>query len=498
MNDHNIALGEGSGNQDGGRVLKTGGTALMQKFMVLIFGWGAFLYSLDCRFAAKDVYGPPDLTANSIIVPNPMAVVVDTTFDVNCIMGSNARNICADTTNRNIAILYGGRSDDNTVNIMKTKIAYTTNSGQNWLRFGPYAARYPAYRRMYGGIDARGYSWGNREVIFGAWHEAHYRRGAFVDSSPIVVAFDSATFPSGDFRPRILPHSGDPEHNIWLTGVAVRSDDPGTVIASGCDYDVTNGETKDIFIWKSTDGGYNWSDPKLLVSGTATIGSHDAPCIRFGTGGYVFAYFQRDTLVGSDTLRWPYYIESTDNGETWIPAGGRCLFTTPPFQRYCGTWYTYDCEVVNNIPFVLNAPGVPHEHRDQMEFWKASGVVGDRIWTRRQLHGRIPPGADTTVREVSLVTGKDYQRNGFEQNIVAVGKISGGTRTWVRPWLSRDLGNGWDFTVYFSSMPTLASPTTPFECAKTPGPFGFDFYVHMVYCETNRLLYYLGDYIRHP
>ncbi|MEO0225416.1 MAG: T9SS type A sorting domain-containing protein, partial [candidate division WOR-3 bacterium] len=322
------------------------------------------------------------------------------------------------------------------------KIAYSTNRGSAWRGFGPFSGQYPYYRRCYSGIDARPYYWVNQEVVYGCWHEAYYRYGIYVDSSCQIVAFDS--FPIGRFILRVMPGSGNPQHNMWLPSIAVRPDNPNIIYTTGVYYDFGSGGGKDIFGWLSTDGGYNWSGPILIVSGSATVGTHDAPHIRFGTGGYLFAYFQRDTAIGPDTLLWPYYIESTDNGLTWIPRNGKSLLETIPYPRYSLWWYDYDCEVVNNNPIVALTPVFPGTHADRLEVWKGTGPVGNRTWTNTLVVGQTPPGQDSIFTFVSVVTSKDFARGQNSIGVIGYRRPGSGIAG-PRLWHSTDLGNTWTY-----------------------------------------------------
>ncbi len=459
----------------------------MKKAIVLAAILYSLIYSLDCKVTPREYCGPPNSNYYRNYTPSPNAVRIDWGFDIRSIMGTAGKNICADTTQKNVAVQYGEGGLGESQNYTRCKIAYSTNGGNGWQLFGPFHIQYPSYRRLYGGIDARATNWYNNEIIYASWHEAYYR-SVYVDSSPLAVAFDEGNFPNGSFRLAAMPHSGDPGHNIWLTCIAVRPDDANIVIASGGDYDFGAGGPKDIFTWKSTDGGYTWSPPQLLIPGSTTIGLHDAPHIRFGTGGYVFAYFQQETIYGFDTLMWPYCIESTDNGQTWVPPNGRCMFTAIPCPQWSSGWYNYDCEVVNNVPYVVISPGVPGQHRDRTEFWKASGPVGDRTWTMTLLGGSSPPGQDSLVRDVSIVTGKDYAR--FAENIAIISKVTNQSGTSPRCWVSNDLGASWRYLGNLN-IP-LAAADNPLECAHVPGrgtnPVT-DVWLHFVYWSTGSVYY---------
>ncbi len=415
-------------------------------------------------------YGPIDLSADQTLhyPPSPNAVRIDAAPDSRTISGSAGKNICADTTGLNVAVLYGFTSGDPN-NIFQAKIGYTTNGGSAWRLFGPFSFHYIKYRRLYGGIDARASAgpWTNNEVIYATWHEAYYRNLTYVDSCPVGCAFDEATFPNGSFLRKIMPRSGVPEYSIWLACVAVRPDNPNYIIISGGDFDFGAGGSKDLYVWRSTDGGYNWSDPILLVPGSATVGTHDSPHIRFGTGGYVFAYFQRDSVIGSDTLLLPFYIESTDNGATWIPRHGKCILESLPYPRYSSWWYDYDCEVVNNNPIVALTPAIPGTHAERLEVWKGTGPVGNRTWTNTLVVGQTPPGSDSIFTYVSIITGKDFNRNNLNNCVWVCGyRRPGGERAGPRAWISNDQGQTWRFSGKLFDVGAYLDPT---EFAHTPG-----------------------------
>jgi len=466
----------------------------MLRFIVVTTVVSTLVFGLEARVTPREPYGPDKSGTGKMDI---LDTRIDAAPDSRSILGSAGKNICADTTGNNVAVIYGFTSGDPD-NIFQTKIAYSTNRGAAWPLFGPFSVRYIYYRRCYPGIDARPYYWLSGEVIYGVWQEAYMRGGAYVDSSTIGVAFDEGGFPSGSFQRRIMPGSGTPWVNAWLPCVAVRPDNRNIVYVTAGDYDFGQGGPTRIYGWLSTDGGYAWSDSILIA--WATVGSMDTPHFRFGTGGYIFAYFQRDTVVGPDTLRWPYCIESTDNGLTWIPPGGKCFFTStnpPPYPQYSLWWYNYDCEVINNTPYVVLSPGVPGQHRDRTEFWKASGPIGNRTWTLTLLGGNNPPGQDSIVREVSITTGKDFVR--FANSIAVTGNITTGSGTDVRCWVSNDLGTTWRYLGRLN-IP-LAAADGPIECAHIPGrdtslsTQSTNVWLHFVYWATNSI-YYAGRSIR--
>ncbi len=404
----------------------------MKKITFLLIVLGSFGFTLENKVTPRKEncdYNYPHMQSLS-----PTQIRID---GGGAIIGSAGKNICADTTGNNIAVIYASPSGD-PYNIFKIKIAYSTNCGATWRLFGPFSGRYPYYRRCYSGIDGRPYYWVNQEAIFGCWHEAYYRNGAYVDSSPQVVAFDSAYFPNGRFIIKVMSGSGNPAHNMWLPCIAVRPDNKNIVFTTGVGYDFGSGGGTDIYGWLSTDGGYTWSNPIWIAPG-------DAPHIRFGTGGYLFAYFQRDTAVGNDTLLWPYYIESTDGGLTWIPANGKLIRWSgfPPYPQFSLWWYNYDCEVINNEPYVVISPGVPGYHCDQVWFLKGSGPIGNRIWTATRLMGTNNPVGDSIAREVSIASGKDIPR--FEKSIAITANVTCSTGTDTRLWISKDLGQSWEY-----------------------------------------------------
>ena len=445
--------------------------------LIILYTFGS---ALETTVTPRDPqYGPSSPAKGQ--APSRLGVRIDAGPDLRCITGAAGKNIGADTTGLNVAVIYGFTSGDPN-NIMQVKIGYSENRGITWRLFGPFSIHYPNYRRCYSGVDARAGSWPNCEYVYGTWHEAYFRGGAYVDTSPVGVAF--WLFPNGPVQTRQMPHSI--EGNFWFPCIAVRPDNPDIVYVTAGNYDFGIGGVKSIVGWLSTDGGDTWSDPIHVVDR-----SSDAPHFRFGTGGYVFAYFQRDTVVGPDTLLWPFYIESTDNGRTWIPPEAKCLFTPsnpPPYPEWSGWWYNYDCEVVNNVPYVVISPGVLGRHLCRTEFWKASGPVGDRTWTMTLLGGSGPPGQDSIVREVSIVTGKDYAR--FAENIAVISKVTNQSGTSPRCWVSNDLGASWRYLGNLN-IP-LAAADNPLECAHVPArgtnPLT-DVWLHFVYWSGNSVYY---------
>ncbi len=386
----------------------------MKRVLTLTLICCAVIFAFDWRLSPRhETYGPPYLKVNPNLVLNPIAVRIDSMADYRGIGGSDCKNICADTTGRNAAVLYGRASGD-AINIFITKLAYTTNQGTNWSIFGPFRVRYTIYRRMYGGIDARGaLDWTDQEKPFFIWHEAYRRGTTYAESSIVGVGYDDGYFPNGTFVTKSLPHSGDPEHNLWITCIAVRPDNPSYLVAQGGDYNFTIGGMQDVFFYRSIDAGANWLGPTLVLPGSATAYFHDTPHFRWGTNGYVFAFFNRSVIVGTDTLSLPHYIESSDNGATWVPPNGAPFFTTPPYPKYYGWWFTYDCEVVNNNPYVLLTPGMPGPvWVNRVDFWKGTGPIGNRTWNMTLLFGDPVPDtlADSVAVTCNLVRCGNFPR----------------------------------------------------------------------------------------
>jgi hypothetical protein len=77
------------------------------------------------------------------------------------------------------------------------------------------------------------------------------------------------------------------------------------------------------------------------------------------------------------TILYPYYIESTDGGYTWIngePLPVPCVTSNSQFEWY---WAGLDCEVVNNEPWTVHTDlGI-----DSMWLFHGTGSPGNWDWT---------------------------------------------------------------------------------------------------------------------
>ena len=80
----------------------------MKRFVLVSVLWSCLLCAVDTKIRPRDpVYGPT-VDCRRINHPaEPKGVFIDYVRDEHSILGPSGKNICADTTGRNIAVQYG-------------------------------------------------------------------------------------------------------------------------------------------------------------------------------------------------------------------------------------------------------------------------------------------------------------------------------------------------------------------------------------------------------
>jgi hypothetical protein len=251
-------------------------------------------------------------------------VYIDSIGDVRAILGTSGKNIAVCQHGDNIAVIYGGPTGS-TTNILRVMIAYSTNSGSNWQRYGPFS---PDARRIYSGVAGSANFCSQCGQLFFVW-----------DGIPQIHVMIEENIPSAPFPsvPMVLP--GSDTLGARVPSIAIDPNDPAHVVITGQDWFNT-------YIWISTDGGYSWTGPFPVCYGG------DAGIITMGTTNNLFyAYLDYLLLSGADSILYPYYTESTDGGYTWgpeTPFPGVPADTGSVFW-----WHEFDCLMINDEPWAV-------------------------------------------------------------------------------------------------------------------------------------------------
>lgn len=285
-------------------------------------------------------------------------VAIDSIGDVRAILGSQGKSICVSGAGEAIAVIYGAPSGA-VQNPMIVKIAYSLDGGQTWIRHGPFSA---PLQRLYNDIAGTPDFHTNPGELWFAWQ---------TNTSGINVMIEENIPSVPSFSVPIAPPSCA---YMWQPSISVAQDDPHDIVATAYSYLIGGNEWA--YCWMSPDGGYTWSDtiPMALISPDGAPGA-----VAAGTNGYVFyAYLDIYTYSPTDSTSYPYYMESTDGGNTWSAETPITVFPVNASSQYW--WHEFDCIVVDNEPWVVyhdigvGGTGGPHVA-------KATGSPGGWTWT---------------------------------------------------------------------------------------------------------------------
>lgn len=83
----------------------------MKRVVFVSLMWSYLLCAVDAKVRPRDfIYGPTVDCPRIDHPAEPKGVFIDYVRDENSILGPSGKNICADTTGRNIAVQYGMNS----------------------------------------------------------------------------------------------------------------------------------------------------------------------------------------------------------------------------------------------------------------------------------------------------------------------------------------------------------------------------------------------------
>jgi hypothetical protein len=406
--------------------------------------------------AATAVYGrlPVTITPRDGVTPSKpitndepsiCGTLIAPCGDIRAILGSQGKNIAVCQHGDAIYVIYGAPTGDPNY-IMAVKIAYSSDQGATWTTYGPYSGN---LRRIYAGVDGCPDFCTTPEHLWFYWQE----------HSDLIVKFDTVY--------RFLPDS----QYYWTPSCCVAPDNPLHLVISAWSY--PNGENH-LYDWVSDDGGYTWSDTiGMGVIINPIYGGNCAPVISQGPSGYVCGIYN-NSVGGITNDGWPYFIESTDGGHTWLPP---VKLPVPQFDTANGQfwWYEDDAQVIDGQPWVI----ANDINNTLPYFWLfiGGGTPGARTWQAFDL--RIVGACSTYVADtlfqitpsqygsichdpVSGMTMITYKANGYivqgGTNVLQNGACVGGVYTYdngttwhiARPMSDWQTGtvawNDWDAT----------------------------------------------------
>jgi hypothetical protein len=293
-------------------------------------------------------------------------LMIDSIGDIRAIMGSQGKSIAVSGGGEAIAVMYGAPSGDPN-NSMLPSVAYSLDGGATWTLYGPFGA---AARRMYNGVDG--------VADFNAtaghlWFCFQENTQGYNDGKISVMIEENVPSAPSFSVPTILPNCEPPAMYPWEPDIVHDPDNSQNLVATAWSFLANGNEWA--YAWLSNDGGYTWTDtiPMAHITQDGACGN-----LAHGTGGYVvYTYQDYGNVGGTDSTPVPYYIESTDGGQTWsaetrvpnVPANAGSQFW----------WHEIDCMVINDEPwFIHNDIGTPGGGPYVM---KGTGSPGSWTWS---------------------------------------------------------------------------------------------------------------------
>jgi len=306
-----------------------------------------------------------ELLPRSPSVPRWDHVLIDSVDDYRAVLGPQGKSIAVSQNGEAIAVIYGASTGD-PYNTMKIKVAYSTNGGVTWQKYGPFSGD---FRRMYPCVDGTPNFHINPGEVFFIWHESP---GGYSTGNVKFMVDNNVPVSPSFSVPSSLPSSTG-QACFWSPCIAVDPDDPTDLVVTAYRY-LVNGNFW-AYAWISNDAGLTWTD---TISMCYISDDGYAGHMRRGTGGYIFyIYLDYYQYSAYDSIIYPHYMESSDGGYTWsaeTPIPGL------PAGPEIGYWWTdLDCEVINGEPWAaFTDAGTPG---GGPYIVKGSGSPGNWTWT---------------------------------------------------------------------------------------------------------------------
>lgn len=291
-------------------------------------------------------------------VPQRFRVTIAQLGDIRAVLGTQGKNICVSRDGSDVAIIYGGPTQDPD-NCMEVKIAYSTDAGLTWTLYGPFS---PELSRIYPAVDGSLDFDTHPENLWFSWQETPSGTGV---SEIKVMNFAGSAM--------TLPSSSDIV--AWFPCIAVNPENPQNIVVTAWSYGV--GGNDYAYCWVSDDGGFTWSDtiPMCAIDSTGYAGH-----MRFGSGGYLlYTYGDVYDWHGTEII-YPYYSESTDGGYTW--SAETPLPEVPLLDPVNSMfwWHEFDCDVINDELWIVHND-LNDINPDVAGMWLFYGTGNPGAWT---------------------------------------------------------------------------------------------------------------------
>lgn len=414
-------------------------------------------------------------------------VFIDSIGDIRAIMGP-WKNIIVCEHGDVIAVFYGAPSGDPNNSMIPT-VAFSLDTGASWIRYGPFGG---PCRRMYGAVTGPPNFCQIGGLIF-VWQCCTQ---GYNDCAIYVMILENVPSAPSFSVPTILPNSQPPAMYGWEPDVAIAPDDPLSVLVTAWSFLANGNEWA--YCWISNDGGYTWTDtiPMAFITQDGSPG-----CLAYGVEEYViYAYLDYYRFTANDSVIYPYYIESTDDGYTWsqeTPVPGLPVNAGSQFW-----WHEFDCLVINNEPwliyndigdpgggpYVIHGTGSPGNWT--WEIWDA-GVLGTCSLTIADTvlycyPGQYPNLAHDPISNTILAGYKAYYYKERAGTVYYNGAHIGGIYT-------TDNGANWTITQPLSDTNTTQIPWGSWsatEIAHRLGNVGGDVWAYGIWVDANALVLY--------
>ncbi len=276
------------------------------------------------------------------------------------ILGQQGKNMVFSNLGEVIAVIYGAPTDD-PGNPLQIVVAYSFDNGLTWTEYGWNS---PDLAVINAGADGSPDFHTNPGELYFVWQETP----AGQTTGPIKVMVEE-DIPSNSWLsyPIALPNSAS--YECCLPCIGVDPDDPYAVLVTA-----QSRWYSTLCAWISTDGGNTWTDPIEIAAVDSIRGK--AGHFRRGGGGHVFMTYHDSMTVGSISIEYPYYIESTDGGYTWgQPQPLPVPYVHPENSLFL--WHEMDCDIIANSMWAVHTD----LGTDSMWLFRGTGSPGSWSWT---------------------------------------------------------------------------------------------------------------------
>jgi hypothetical protein len=292
--------------------------------------------------------------------PNPYRVLFGPIGNEKAILGQQGKNIVISNLGEVIAVIYGAPTTD-PGNPLQIVVAYSFDNGLTWT---DYAWNSPELAVINAGADGSPDFHANPGELYFVWQETP----AGQTTGPIKVMVEG-DIPSNSWLsyPIALPSSAS--YECCLPCIGVDPDNPYTVLVTA------QSRLHDaLYSWISHDGGYTWTDPIVIAAVDSARGK--AGHFRRDSGGHVFMTYHDSMTVDDVSIEYPYYVESTDGGYTWLQPHPLPV----PYVHTDNSlfwWHEMDCDIIASSIWAVHTD----LGADSMWLFRGMGSPGSWSWT---------------------------------------------------------------------------------------------------------------------